>query len=76
MLALKLLLGLFVIWISIYSLLSGDSSYVVWNQLMLAILMFLLGWADWREEKKKSGLLSIAAGIVIFLLFIQSFLHP
>jgi hypothetical protein len=72
MLAFKLLLGLFVIGISVYSLITGDDSYVLWNQLMLAILMFLLGWTDWKEDKKRSGSLSMAVGIVIFLLFFHS----
>ncbi|WP_053363059.1 hypothetical protein [Bacillus sp. FJAT-27251] len=75
MLAFKLLLGLFVIGISVYSLITGDVSYVLWNQLMLAILMFLLGWTDWREDKKRSGSLSMAVGIVIFLLFIHSIMQ-
>ncbi|SEN20473.1 Protein of unknown function [Mesobacillus persicus] len=69
----KIMLGVIVICLSVYSVITGDHSVIPWAQLFISILMLVLGWTEFKEEKRKSGFLSMGVGIFLFIVFIYTF---
>lgn len=69
----KIMLGVIVIGLSVYSLITGDRSVIPWAQLFISILMLILGWTEFKEDKRKSGFLAMGVGIFLFIVFIYTF---
>ncbi|MCM3584197.1 hypothetical protein M3182_00335 [Mesobacillus maritimus] len=69
----KVGLAVVVLNLSVYSIIAEHQFAFTWTQILIAILIFILGYAEYKEEKMISGMFAMALGAILILLLFGTF---